>query len=76
MHRVLILGAGKIGALISGFWPNPAITESISADVNGTAAEARGAGARRRHRPHQWSPSREQGGALDAGTWRRTRWMR
>lgn len=40
MHRVLILGAGKIGALISGLLGESGSYRVQLADVNGTAAEA------------------------------------
>jgi saccharopine dehydrogenase-like NADP-dependent oxidoreductase len=40
MHRVLILGAGKIGALISGLLSDAAGYEVQLADVNGDAARA------------------------------------
>ena len=40
MHRVLILGAGKIGALISGLLADASGYEVQLADVNGDAARA------------------------------------
>ena len=46
MHRVLILGAGKIGALISGLLAESGDYEVQLADVNGDAAR------RRRRRAH------------------------
>ncbi len=40
MHRVLILGAGKIGALISGLLAESGVYQVQLADVDGAAAEA------------------------------------
>jgi len=40
MHRVLILGAGKIGALISGLLAESGAYRVQLADVDGTAAES------------------------------------
>ncbi len=40
MHRVLILGAGKIGALISGLLSSSGDYQVQLADVDGTVAEA------------------------------------
>ncbi len=40
MHRVLILGAGKIGALISGLLSSSGAYQVQLADVDGTVAEA------------------------------------
>ena len=40
MHRVLILGAGKIGALISGLLADSGAYRVQLADVDGAAAEA------------------------------------
>jgi saccharopine dehydrogenase-like NADP-dependent oxidoreductase len=40
MHRVLILGAGKIGALISGLLAESGSYRVQLADVDGAAAEA------------------------------------
>ena len=40
MHRVLILGAGKIGALISGLLAESGAYRVLLADVNGNGAEA------------------------------------
>ncbi len=40
MHRVLILGAGKIGALISGLLASSGAYQVQLADVDGTVAEA------------------------------------
>ena len=40
MHRVLILGAGKIGALISGLLAESGAYRVALADVNGSAAES------------------------------------
>src|SRR5580698_782526 len=40
MHRVLILGAGKIGALISGLLAESGSYRVYLADVDGAAAEA------------------------------------
>jgi len=40
MHRVLILGAGKIGALISGLLAESGAYDVQLADVDGAAAEA------------------------------------
>ena len=40
MHRVLILGAGKIGALISGLLAESGSYRVSLADVNGQAAES------------------------------------
>src|SRR6185295_13765125 len=40
MHRVLILGAGKIGALISGLLAESGAYRVALADVNGAAAES------------------------------------
>src|SRR5688500_2338026 len=40
MHRVLILGAGKIGALISGLLSESGAYDVQLGDVDGTAAEA------------------------------------
>ena len=40
MHRVLILGAGKIGALISGLLAESGSYKVDLADVDGHAAEA------------------------------------
>ena len=40
MHRVLILGAGKIGALISGLLAESGAYRVQLADVNGEAADA------------------------------------
>src|SRR5579863_7493018 len=40
MHRVLILGAGKIGALISGLLAESEAYEVQLADVDGATAEA------------------------------------
>ncbi|MBV8742272.1 MAG: saccharopine dehydrogenase NADP-binding domain-containing protein, partial [Sinobacteraceae bacterium] len=40
MHRVLILGAGKIGALISGLLAESGSYSVQLADVDGAAAEA------------------------------------
>ena len=40
MHRVLILGAGKIGALISGLLANSGAYQVDLADVDGAVAEA------------------------------------
>ncbi|MBV8307502.1 MAG: saccharopine dehydrogenase NADP-binding domain-containing protein, partial [Gammaproteobacteria bacterium] len=40
MHRVLILGAGKIGALISGLLAESAAYRVQLADVDGAAAES------------------------------------
>jgi saccharopine dehydrogenase-like NADP-dependent oxidoreductase len=58
MHRVLVLGAGKIGALISGLLAESGSYKVQLADVDGAAAEAvaRGHGG-----------SRVQAFALDAG---------
>src|ERR1700726_4612898 len=40
MHRVLILGAGKIGALISGLLAESGSYKVQLADIDGAAAEA------------------------------------
>jgi len=40
MHRVLILGAGKIGALISGLLAESGSYRVYLADLDGAAAEA------------------------------------
>ncbi|MGH8277193.1 MAG: saccharopine dehydrogenase NADP-binding domain-containing protein, partial [Steroidobacteraceae bacterium] len=40
MHRVLILGAGKIGALISGLLAESGSYRVLLGDVDGAAAEA------------------------------------
>ena len=47
MHRVLILGAGKIGALISGLLADAGGYEVQLADVNGDGARRRAAHGKR-----------------------------
>ena len=46
MHKVLILGAGKIGALISGLLAESGDYEVHVGDVNGDGRRSRGQGAR------------------------------
>ena len=61
MHRVLILGAGKIGALISGLLAESGSYKVQLADVDGAAAEAvvrAHGGAAPHRRTHSMPPTR------------------